>query len=411
MPLAADPAADKRDHLAASTGVPELDDKIWFHKTASSVIEAGRCIGCGGCIAACPSKSISVAADGKPTLTKMCTGCSACWDYCPMAGFRVERLQRIWGDEALPAGAPKSPSVHEDAYSARARADAGGQDGGFVTALLESLITSGRIDAAIVTRRENAFTGVTGYASTPEELRAAAGSVYHQTEPLSILNEKPPEGATRLAYVGTPCQVSVLRALQKFPWQWRDSQAPKVTLAIALFCTRSFEPTALMRAMLERGEDISTFERLDIREGKLCVRTKDGERRELGPVKDFRDASLRGCDECADFTGAAADLSVGNVGSQPGESTVLVRTPAGREAWEAGLSGGAYDAAPLEDLTAIEKLRAANERGARRSLKRDYDPEGPLWISYREHLETNEGTDRGPASVPAFRSHHYDVGC
>ena len=401
----ADPAADQRDEISAATGVPELADKIWFHKTASAVIEAGRCVGCGGCIAACPSKSISVAADGKPTLTKMCTGCSACWDYCPMAGFRVEKLQQLWRDDTLEEGEA------EIAYSARAVSPVGGQDGGFVTALLGSLLDSGEIDAAIVTRRENAFRGVSGYATTAEQVKAAAGSVYHQTEPLSILNERPPEGARRLAYVGTPCQISVLRALQRYPWQWRDSQAPKVVLAIALFCTRSFDPEALMRTMLDRGEDISTFERFDIREGTLSVRTTDGERRPLGPVKEFRDASLRGCDECADFTGAAADLSVGNVGSEPGLSTVLVRTPEGRRAWDAGIKAGAYEGSPLEDPSSIEKLRTANERFARRSSPRELDQDAPLWIPYHEHIDTYTDSDRAPAPVPAFRSHHYDVGC
>ena len=89
-----DPARDVRDDIMDANGVPELLDKIWFHKTASAVIDADRCVGCGACIAACPSKSIGVGSDGLPTLVRMCTGCSACWDYCPMAGFRPEKLNK-----------------------------------------------------------------------------------------------------------------------------------------------------------------------------------------------------------------------------------------------------------------------------------------------------------------------------
>ena len=89
-----DPAADIRDEIAAENGIPELLEKIWFQKTASAVIDAGRCVGCGSCIAACPSRSIGVGEDGRPTLIKMCTGCSACWGFCPLAGLRVERLGR-----------------------------------------------------------------------------------------------------------------------------------------------------------------------------------------------------------------------------------------------------------------------------------------------------------------------------
>ena len=52
------------------------------------------------------------------------------------------------------------------------------------------------------------------------------------------------------------------------------------------------------------------------------------------PVRDFHGAALKGCDECADFLGHAADLSIGSVGSEGGYSSVLVRTPTGRIAFE-----------------------------------------------------------------------------
>ena len=65
-----DPARDVRDDIMDAYGVPEMLDKIWFHKTASAVIDADRCVGCGACIAACPSKSIGVGSDGLPTLVR-----------------------------------------------------------------------------------------------------------------------------------------------------------------------------------------------------------------------------------------------------------------------------------------------------------------------------------------------------
>ena len=129
-----DPAADVRDRIAAASGVAELPDKIWFQRTAAAVIEPGRCVGCGGCIAACPSQSIGIAADGRPTLIRMCTGCAACWDYCPLGGLRTERLNHVAGprpdedDEIGPLAG---------AFSARARTPVrDAQDGGAVTAVL-----------------------------------------------------------------------------------------------------------------------------------------------------------------------------------------------------------------------------------------------------------------------------------
>ena len=48
---------------------------------------------------------------------------------------------------------------------------------------------------------------------------------------------------------------------------------------------------------------------------------------------------------------------------------------------------------------------------AKKNLERPYDPQGPLWISYTEHQEIHQGTDREPKGSPPFRSHHYTVAC
>lgn len=400
-----DPAFEVRDGLAVASGIGELDDKIWFHKTAAAVIDAGRCVGCGGCIAACPSDSITTASDGKPTLHKMCTGCSACWDYCPVAGFRPEKLASMINGPDVDEFGPV-----QGAYSARSVEDpAAVQDGGAVTALLVALLEAGEIDGAVVTRRLDAFRGETIVATTVEEIRSAGGSVYNQTNALSALGGLPlPAGIERLAYVGTPCQISVLRTLQMFPWRYRESAAGKVTLAIGLFCTRSFEPVKLMRELVERGENIADVKKVDIREGKLFLHGAEGAR-EVGPVKEYRKATLGGCDECTDFGGRLADVVVGNIGSEPGRSTVLVRTEAGRKAW-AGVESS-LDSAALEDIEPIRKMEAGNRRRAIKAMQREYDANGPLWISYSEHLENYLGTDREPVGSPAFRSHHYDVSC
>ena len=153
------------------------------------------------------------------------------------------------------------------------------------------------------------------------------------------------------------------------------------------------------------GADVK---KVDIRDGKLYLHGSDGAR-EAGPVKEFRKATLGGCDECTDFAGRTADIVVGNMGSIPGRSTVLVRSEAGRKAW-AGAEM-AMDSAPLEDLEPLKKMEARNRRKAIAAMEREYEPEGPLWISYSEHLENYMGTEREPVESPPFRSHHYDVSC
>ena len=94
------------------------------------------------------------------------------------------------------------------------------------------------------------------------------------------------------------------------------------------------------------------------------------------PVKDFHKASLKGCDECADFAALGADMVVGNIGSEPGTSTVLLRTDAGMEAWVK--AAGAFEDAPIEDLGAVKRLALKNLDRAKKNLKRDLRPRRPV---------------------------------
>ena len=403
-----DPAADIRTEISDTSGMPELPDKIWFHRTAAAVIDAGRCVGCGGCIAACPSRSISVGEDGHPTLIQMCTGCSACWDYCPMSGLRTERI----------SGQARTPNKNGEyslgevleAVSARAlRRPEQAQDGGVVTAVLGALLESGHIDGVIATRKVDAFHCEAFIATSPVEIIEASGSVYHQAHPLAMLNEIRRGSLGRLAFIGTPCQISALRALQLYPWKNRDSLASGVTLALSLFCTRSFDPEKLQAAIAARGIDISAVRKIDVRSGRLTVENFDGQNVLGAKVTEFRRAALSGCGECADFTGMGADISVGNLASAAGESTVLIRSKAGAAAWE--VARGVLEIKAMNGTEVLSKAATRQRNAAEARMARGFDPDGSPWITYSEHLAAYLGTDRAPASPPAHRSQSYDISC
>lgn len=402
----ADPAADVRHAIAAQEGVPELDGKNWFHRTAAAVIEPERCVGCAACIASCPSGSIGIGDDGRPTLVRMCTGCSSCWDVCPLAGLRTERLHRLLqgGEPAGPLGAVRT------AYDARARLRTdGAQDGGVVTSLLAALLERGLLDGAILTRRIDAFRGESVLATTPDEVRACAGSVYDQSFPLARLAEPMPAGVERLALVGTPCQITAFRALERFPWPLRPAAIEAVTLTIALFCTRSFQPSRLRAQVKRRGVDPRTVRAIDVRDGMLTARDENGVLLLEAPAGELAAAGMRGCDECDDLTGHAADISAGNLATEAGRTTILVRTANGEQAWAAALD--ALEAQPLADVEPLVRADSRNRRHAHRHLRRSHAPEGPLWISYREHLDAYAGSDRAPLPPPPHRTHHYRVSC
>src|SRR3954452_15762097 len=78
--------------------IDEAPGKVWLWELERAVIDAGRCVRCGVCIAACPSVSLGIGADDLPKLVKMCTGCSLCWDFCPRGGLRHEATWKLTGN-------------------------------------------------------------------------------------------------------------------------------------------------------------------------------------------------------------------------------------------------------------------------------------------------------------------------
>ena len=56
-------------------------------RLVKAVIRAERCVGCGVCVSRCSEKAISLI-DGHARISKTCTGCLTCYEYCPALFFR-----------------------------------------------------------------------------------------------------------------------------------------------------------------------------------------------------------------------------------------------------------------------------------------------------------------------------------
>jgi coenzyme F420 hydrogenase subunit beta len=487
----------------AMNDIDEAPGKVWFWELERAVIDAGRCVQCGVCIAACPSDSLGIGADDLPKLVKMCTGCSLCWDFCPRGGLRYEALGEVIGGlqteeewtlnggvavspHPLPASAltltPLPPSPVFDGRGGTAAADGvspsgrtltlsqseesrcsdpadiqttrflvprndttrngtasanghgngnghrrrdnlgaarerftarvspsipGVQDGGVVSALLIELLESGEIDGALVAKpsEREPWKGVAHLAQTREDVIACAGSFYNQTLALGHLDLKkydlPPK--PRIALVGTPCEIQGLRAMQQRPFYWGASKVDAVVLTVALLCTKSFDYEGLMLREIEaqRGISLQDIDKIDIIRGKLYLYDDAGATLLEEPIRDFHGAALKGCDECADFLGVAADISVGSVGSEDGYSSVLIWTDSGCAAFQH--VAPRLEIRQLDRPQAIEKLDALDKSVAFKSLRRSYDPDAPLFIDYEEHLRQYAGTDRAPVTHEPVR--------
>jgi coenzyme F420 hydrogenase subunit beta len=380
------------------------DEKTWFMELDEAVIQDDRCIQCGTCVAACPSDSIGIGDDGLPELVKMCTGCSLCWDFCPRGGLRYERQWKITGgdDNVTGAGDPITE------FSARVEEGwrEGSQDGGVVTGVLVHLLEAGEIDGALIaTESEEEPWKAEGFmATSPEEVIANTGTIYSQTMALGHLDfskwaDKFEKGwdEVSLALVGTPCEIEGIRALQDFEWEYGSQEAGvrAIEYTIALMCTKNFNYERLIGEKLEdeRGIDIEDVGKMDVLHGKLMVDDRDGERILTEDIENFHDAALKGCDECADFTGFCADLTVGSVGSSDEYSSVIVRTEQGLNAWN--ITKNALDYHDLEDKSAVGKLQGWDKKKAFEALERPFEPDAPRFIDYTDHAE-NYGAELNP---------------
>ena len=437
--------------------IDEAPGKVWFWELERAVIDAGRCVQCGVCVAACPSDSLGIGPDDLPKLVKMCTGCSLCWDFCPRGGLRYEALGELIADSAPhpqppPRGRPvprsgergdekpPSPVGHgrgglggegrapanrhvqvngnghdreilgaiRERYTARvAKPIPGVQDGGVVSALLIELLERGEIDGALVAKasEREPWKGVAHLAQTAEDVVACAGSFYNQTLALAHLDLKKYDlpAKPRIALVGTPCEIQGLKAMQARPFFWGASKVDAVVLTVALLCTKSFHYEGLMVREIEqqRGIPLADVAKIDIIRGKLYLYDGGGATLLEEPIRDFHGAALRGCDECADFLGVAADISIGSVGSEDGSSSVLIWTEAGRTAFDQ--VAPRLEIRELDRPQAIEKLAAFDQSVALAALPRPYDPHGPLFIDYAEHVRHYAGSDRAPVAHEPVR--------
>jgi coenzyme F420 hydrogenase subunit beta len=386
--------------------IDEAPGKVWFWDLEKAVIDADRCVQCGVCVAACPTDSIGIGEDDLPELVKMCTGCSLCWDFCPRGGLQYESTWKITG--GFNGKSIEGMGRVEESYTARVRQRIDGvQDGGFVSALLVSLLEAGEIDGALLARESatERWKGEAYLATTPEEVRACAGSFYNQTLALGHVDfdghDLPPN--SRIAVVGTPCEIEGIKAMQARPWTWGSSKVEAITLTIALLCTKSFNYEKLMLEEIrdKRNVDLDNVGRVDIIRGKMIVQDLEGVTIFEEPIRDFHGAALKGCDECADFMGHAADISVGSVGSADGYSSVLLRSEEGLAAFDSVRDR--LELRPLDKPQALDKLDGLDKRVALGSLKRAFDPDAPLFIDYEEHLNDYAGTDRAPVEHEAVR--------
>jgi coenzyme F420 hydrogenase subunit beta len=322
------------------------------------VIRSNRCVACGSCASICPVDAISLI-DGIPKLSGKCTACGSCYLSCPRVEYDFAGLEEgTLGRRRNPGEAVNG--IILGAYAVRSlRTDVleHAQDGGAVTSVLLSLLNKN--SGAIMAGRDKkkGWFPIPVLARDEKTIIGCAGTKYTSTTMLLALKEAEGGDLDSVSFVGTPCQIHALRRRQQ---QKKDN-----TLAVGLFCMETFDYDRLMAYLMEQGVDPGKVSKFEIRSGKFIARMGVDAPFEA-KIRRLKELSRPCCRVCQDYTSELADLSMGNIGSPEGWSTVLVRSEKGRAALNAAEKAGLVEVKPLSDyppgMSLVDKLADMKKR-------------------------------------------------
>jgi len=322
----------------------------------AEVWDTGKCSSCGACVAVCPADAISFE-EGEMVVSPRSNGyckqatdgvlCGACYAVCPRTGSQpAETLGK-----------------YLELVSAKATFEIPHrQSGGAVTAILTNALDEGLIDA-IVTVTEDRWTmrPSSVIITKSDVLVQQAGSRYSWWVPLlAALKEAVIERKfKRIAIIGVPCVVQAAQRMRESDNDLLKPYAKSIRLVLGLFCTESFDYQALVDGKLRSHYKLEPHEirKLDVK-GKLEILKTDGSTQVI-PLAELESCIRKGCHCCTDLTAVYADISAGAIGSAPGSTTLLVRTPTGKGFVDSAVENKRLVLAGEPDNKAIEKLALA----------------------------------------------------
>ncbi|MHC1605043.1 MAG: Coenzyme F420 hydrogenase/dehydrogenase, beta subunit C-terminal domain [Candidatus Methanofastidiosia archaeon] len=177
-------------------------------------------------------------------------------------------------------------------------------------------------------------------------------------------------------FVGVSCQINGVRKIEKMTKILRG--LPKVEervyfpypfwpagkqFLIGIFCTENFSHNSLEEFIKRKwGLLMDKVKKVNISGGRLYVHTREDVL--SCQIKEFSPYARGNCKLCPDFMADFADISVGNVGSKEGYSTVILRTDEGKLFFKKALAAGIIKAEDIHDRKALEKLFKYNKKEA-----------------------------------------------
>ncbi|MDF1541016.1 MAG: Coenzyme F420 hydrogenase/dehydrogenase, beta subunit C-terminal domain, partial [Candidatus Thorarchaeota archaeon] len=273
-----------------------------FKKLEREIVKTQVCVECGTCVSNCPVDALTgehVEGRYVPTLTGDCVSCGICYAMCPRTKMLSENLI---GDFLT-------------IWKAQSSADSGTrQDGGVASALLAAGLRKGTIDAGVVAMHSDTpWLPKTVIATSEEEALSSGGTIYIHTQPIAGMMDAFKQGHSKVAVVGTACNIDALTRLETHPGGFLSQSKDVDVTKIGLFCMESFDYNRLNTFLKDGGIEIKDVSRMTIASGKFVVTTSNGDQE--WPVADLNEAAAKSCSYCHDLTAMNADITCGNIGS------------------------------------------------------------------------------------------------
>lgn len=346
-----------RDHSAAveksQTWLKENVKRYAFKKLEREIIKTGACVECGSCVEGCPIDVLSgeyVDEKYTPTLTGKCSACGICYSMCP----RTFYVKEVNVGEYLSAWKVRSLGNHPR------------QDGGGVTAILSHMLENGAIEGAVVVgQSDKPWMPVAKLVKDKAELLKSGGTIYTHAPIVQEMLKGFKEGMSSLAVVGTACNIEAVNKMQTHPAGLFQVDKKARVFKISLFCMESFDYEKLKEFLKREGVRIDKVDRFAISKGQFKVTVDDEEK--SWPVADLNSIAATSCSYCHDLTGINSDISCGNIGSDEGWTTVLIRSTQGNKIFREVVKAGLVEAEEIED-----KAFAAVVNTARSKRNRQY---------------------------------------
>jgi len=312
----------------------ELEENVWLKNI---------CSGCRGCIAVCPADALTYDSKlNRPAQVTPCVDCKACLDACPRMPANIKNI-----------GSSDILGPYLDIKNVRSKMSNGRfQNGGAVTALLTAALDEELIDCALVMGMDRwTQKAQPRVVCDVDGLVKCAGSKYTSNAILEAIKDTK---AKNIALVGTPCTIKSVGLLRKSSNEYSIKLAQKVRFLIGLFCFEAFGDSLISEITGRLGVPSWRIDKMVAAEGEMVVTLRDGDQKII-PLAELGDCVKPGCKTCDDFTATLSDVSVGSIGSAPGMSTVIIRTPEGMGLFKIAEEMKVIEAWDSVNIKAIEK--------------------------------------------------------